>query len=1672
MLGLLNKLVKLVSVVVFLCSIFVSINVFADPALDAIRSKTPVAGEVATDKTKPILITRGFDLSLLENGSTAFYRESDRTLRIVLANGDVKQIVAGSKDVKLTPAAATTPIVPPTETLPNGAVRTNNPDGSYTIRDKDGVEKKYDKNAKEIEAARTGATDAANKGKSGGITDPGNIIRIFLIIVAAVIAIFMWVGVMIAATFILLTAQSFIFFFSLDVSSATWQQVSAQPASVLTAIANMLIIGSFVGVALGYLLDIAALKIKLNDFFIGMAIYTILINFSLPLVFTVIAIAKGIGDVALFAFTGNTEDPYGNMLAAFMDSFAYGSKTTEGITSGGVANIFGQAAGSGTAVLTTLGASIGNVDQGGDNSQTMSILLSYGVYLLVLIIVLIAMWKLAKVGAIRFVMLLFCIIVSPITLACGVSPFPALKKVAQMWLNAFVPLLLFYPGLILGFAITGSMVRSFNKATNTSLGGGKVAQTNLVETLSMALGQPISVNAQEGAGTGWGATIAQIIIPLFAAAALWKMIDFFAITGGPLSKIWDWTGGKVGKAAKWAGKEAAQMALPAAGKALDNSWLGQKITDSKFGARGKLTNEIKDLESQKNAETDSAKKLDLQAKIDKLNVQKQGITGSTVFGRTGMVGAAYVGANKEERALMRKDILRVGKDSIKPKALKDWQIGRLEKKEAREFDRALALADAGMYSAIPEKYKELKTMSKGELTLARQKDSDGISNIDRMRTDFVESVARVRSGRLGGAISVSEIPGLVSQMSKMRKKADGTYDVGDYGTSIFKLFDKYLEGDRTAVAELGANPAAMAVLKSMLPEMLAGNKDARTKVVRDFPGLFSPGLKMSDTERNRLKSLTSADFATLDIPSLSLEGKRYLRESTRFPQWCEQTKNMEKLHELDMALGGSYGAASSSATVRNFTDLAAQQANLPAGSAGYGVPSVETLENIVSPALVGTTAEIGTRVQKDSTTEVGRILDNYKAEYVGADLDQKLKSMGLNNDADVAALGIAGIGTLAELRAKPNLSERLNKLTLQKLGEVENIDKVVRELDANALANSNKLRLSTITPEAVNKLAAARLNSGIEKQTGISLTEGPTKDLIAGLAAGGQTDAVNKIAAATDLKSRMATIRAIMVENPAAITSAMANQYVSDLVANTELGRGMTPAAAEDFQRLNSSDPIEALKAALVFQESVVGTKNVASSKIAVTENIQGVAKFQETTGNQQVMLSAIRAAAVQLGGPGGNRERIAIAATVADMANNLTSNGPAGRLGLDAQGGAAVLFGMSPEQQFEYKERFAGIMNESMKLKREQDDLSEERRVLERQMVQETNIAKRTAQATQLTAIDVKLQAVPTSQAAIHQSTVSFMEDAMKSNPSLSTMSSAEITAQAKTNATKIAGLINTEDQGALNTLMAPSLSAEETRIKATEFATKTAGQFKELVNQSVELGIVRPTAQKAIQDQHVVIQNVQFAAGRNIANTNSDVEIKPVIRAAKVIAEAEQELSTIPVTDATAIATATAARDQAKAALEKVQKEYEQVKAFEALQRSGVAATDPRYAASYSRITQLEQKAATTGGVTDLEIAEKEAIKKQMVQQALVFEQAELNSRIKAVRDANSLDRLAQADIMVSSAEKAKTAAEKVKTRKEYDSFKANSITGTRVAASRVVRTERNIAAKVVAARPLRTP
>ena len=354
----------------------------------------------------------------------------------------------------------------------------------------------------EAEAART---DRRNRQSTNGLTE------VIIDLIAAIFAIIIWGFAQIISFVFWLIANAFLVIVRINPASAEFIQVAIAPWNIVVNLANIVILGSFIFVGLGYIVGLDAVRKKkstASDFLISIVIIAVSINFTLSGAATVINVVQGVGDLMYASyiqrFGAEDRGLIENTLSNLRDV-----STVQCAGPGG--NSCAQTQESRLAVIGEAWDAV----IGGDSA--VPILIRQAIYLIVMLYAIFIFIKALRLALFRAVGLWLLMITSPLALVMYLSPVNGLKTQAYKWFSLFWQMTIFYPAFLFAVIVVNSLAGSFSAAT----------QSIAEETISGNYLGGVSANAVFIDPNDVNRIVLTVLGGIVAVFTLQVVIDFF-----------------------------------------------------------------------------------------------------------------------------------------------------------------------------------------------------------------------------------------------------------------------------------------------------------------------------------------------------------------------------------------------------------------------------------------------------------------------------------------------------------------------------------------------------------------------------------------------------------------------------------------------------------------------------------------------------------------------------------------------------------------------------------------------------------------------------------------------------------------------------------------------------------------------------------------------------------------------------------------------------------------------------------------------------------------------------------------------------------------------------------------------------------------------------------------
>ena len=385
----------------------------------------------------------------------------------------------------------------------------------------------------------------------------GNAAEFLIDLVVGILTVFVWaIGLLVQIVFWVI-ANIFLYIVRINPASSAFLEVATAPWNIVVNLANIVILGSFIFVGLGYIVGLDAVKKKkstASDFLINIVIIAVTINFTLSATATFVNVIQGVGDL---------------MYVSYVRRFGgeAGSDTVVNNLVGNLKETSKLQCEPGKSCNTTIENENGVFDPVREafgavfgEGSGVPIFLRQCLYVLIMVYAIFIFIKALRLALFRVVGLWLLMITSPLALVMYLSPVDGLKKQAYKWFSLFWQMSIFYPAFLFALIVINSLAGAFSNAAEA------VANEQITGTLSGG----VTANAAFVDSQDLIKVVLTILSAVVAVFTLQIVIDFFEkafgeIAGAALNGVT----GAIGQGLRFAGG-AAGLAGRASGIVRDN----------------------------------------------------------------------------------------------------------------------------------------------------------------------------------------------------------------------------------------------------------------------------------------------------------------------------------------------------------------------------------------------------------------------------------------------------------------------------------------------------------------------------------------------------------------------------------------------------------------------------------------------------------------------------------------------------------------------------------------------------------------------------------------------------------------------------------------------------------------------------------------------------------------------------------------------------------------------------------------------------------------------------------------------------------------------------------------------------------------------------------------------
>ncbi|MEM1312462.1 MAG: hypothetical protein AAGF07_03285 [Patescibacteria group bacterium] len=380
-------------------------------------------------------------------------------------------------------------------------------------------------------ATTGGVVTEAIESKDKGLVEKegSKLLSALFSIVSAILLWFVYFLGWIAVLVLYFLGQIILFFLRTNPAGADFFEVAVAPWTLLISVTNLLILGSFIYVGFGYLLNLKDLKKNVQEFLQSVVIIAIALNFTIVGTATIINITQGIGEIFLYSYAVSREGTSNEDISAALMGSVINSIGRVSVLRCGKQLEAGKQPASQTPADTNtppagqtnvpstecditkdFGGQIGSLAStsispitglfSGKSGQATAALISEALFLIMICVAIVVFWKTAYMAVMRVVGLWLLMITSPIALATYLSPIDALKPMGKKWVDKMVKWSSFYPIFIFALAMVNLLTESFaeiNASRQLSVVNDGAARgvSEFTLSLQVILGAVISIGA-------------------------------------------------------------------------------------------------------------------------------------------------------------------------------------------------------------------------------------------------------------------------------------------------------------------------------------------------------------------------------------------------------------------------------------------------------------------------------------------------------------------------------------------------------------------------------------------------------------------------------------------------------------------------------------------------------------------------------------------------------------------------------------------------------------------------------------------------------------------------------------------------------------------------------------------------------------------------------------------------------------------------------------------------------------------------------------------------------------------------------------------------------------------------------------------------------------------------
>jgi hypothetical protein len=468
-------------------------------------------------------------------------------------------------------------------------------------------------NAAAVTANKPASTKSGSDANCGGLTEP---VCLVLDIVIKIITFLLW-GLVQLFKFVLgVMGGMFVILVSINPASNSLLDIAYAPWQTVLNIANIVLLAGIIFMGFGYILNLDIIKKAkgLQDFFLGLLVVGVMMQFTFAASAAVVNFTNGLGNIIYFGAGGIASD-----------------SVTKNITNDNLKKCLDSAKASngdgGVAFVNTFICNVSQISKATSQAESGSV---YGAITQVLqdksasgfvtMALVLVIYGLAIFSFVRILFILLIrifgvwmlIVVSPLALVAYFSPLPMIKDFATKWIDNFFKLSFAYPFFTFGITLVTLIIGNVSSAIKQSAtqAGFSAINDGTINTFAQAqqLGSgtgTLAANIIPTAGLAEPDVIASIIIGLFCFGLVfafgelfWKVFSGFwdaAVKAGKAIASTVSTGARIGAGAiRGAGDLAAGAYGLATKKADANDNLKKGINTEKLALLENRKQKLKD----------------------------------------------------------------------------------------------------------------------------------------------------------------------------------------------------------------------------------------------------------------------------------------------------------------------------------------------------------------------------------------------------------------------------------------------------------------------------------------------------------------------------------------------------------------------------------------------------------------------------------------------------------------------------------------------------------------------------------------------------------------------------------------------------------------------------------------------------------------------------------------------------------------------------------------------------------------------------------------------------------------------------------------------------------------------------------------------------------------------